>query len=128
MLARRVGEGARRSELESALESTDVESLPIGPLSLGAIHSLLKRASGRTFSRPTLLRVHEISAGNPFYALELARALGTDVDPTQPLPVPESLEALLGARLSSLPKRTRTVLLLAAAVGRPAPSFSQMRV
>jgi DNA-binding CsgD family transcriptional regulator len=120
LLARRVGEGAPRSELESALlESSDVERLSISPLSLGAIHSLLHSRLGQTFSRPTLLRVHEISAGNPFYALELARALDTDVDATQPLPVPESLEGLLVARLSGLPERTRTALLLAAAIGRP---------
>jgi DNA-binding CsgD family transcriptional regulator len=123
LLARRVGDGATGSGLETALESRDIQRLSIGPLSLGAIHSLLQARLGRTFARPTLLRVHEISAGNPFYALELARALGTDVDPTQPLPVPESLEALLGARLSGLPERTRTVLLLAAAIGRPTPKL-----
>jgi DNA-binding CsgD family transcriptional regulator len=119
LLARRVGEGAPRSGLESALESSDVETLPIGPLSLGAVHSLLQSRLGRMYPRPTLLRVHEVSAGNPFYALELARALGPDVDATQPLRVPESLEELLVARLSGLPQRTRTALLLAAAVGRP---------
>ena len=53
---------------------------------------MLQRRLGRVFARPTLLRLHETSGGNPFYALELARALGPDVDPTQPLAVPESLE------------------------------------
>ena len=63
--------------------------------------------SGATFARPTLLRLHEASGGNPFFALELARALGADVDPTQPLPVPATLEALVRARLDGLPDETR---------------------
>ena len=63
--------------------------------------------------------MHETSGGNPFYALELARALGAEVDPTQPLRVPESLEGLVRARLDGLPPATRESLLLAAAVGRP---------
>ena len=49
------------------------------------------RPSRRAVPRPTLLRLHEVSGGNPFYALELTLALGDDAavrDPTQPLPVP----------------------------------------
>ena len=92
LLARRTGEGAGQSEFWSAIGANRVERLPIGPLSLGAVHILLRARLGRTFSRPSLLRVHEISGGNPFYALELARILGASDDPTQPLLVPETLE------------------------------------
>jgi hypothetical protein len=99
MLARRAAEGAGPSHLALGINSDRVELLPVGPLSLGALHSLLKARLGRTFARPTLLRLHEISGGNPFFALELARVLGTDIDPTQPLRVPETLEGLVLARL-----------------------------
>jgi DNA-binding CsgD family transcriptional regulator len=119
LLARRIGERAAPSELESALETDRIERLPVGPLSLGALHTLLRARLGRTFSRPSLLRVHETSGGNPFYALELARAVGANVDPTQPLRVPETLEGLVRARLDELPPATRESLLLAVAVGRP---------
>jgi DNA-binding CsgD family transcriptional regulator len=120
LLARRLGEGAAPSELERAIEADRVERLPVGPLSLGATHRLLQVRLGHTFSRPTLLRVHEVSGGNPFYALELARVLlGTDVDPMQPLRIPETLEGLVRARLDGLPPTTRHALLLASAVGRP---------
>jgi DNA-binding CsgD family transcriptional regulator len=120
LLARRVGEGAEPSELERAIETDRVERLPVGPLSLGATHRLLQARLGQTFSRPTLLRVHEVSGGNPFYALELARVLlGADVDPMQPLRIPETLEGLVRARLAGLPPTTRQALLLASAVGRP---------
>jgi DNA-binding CsgD family transcriptional regulator len=123
LLARRTGERAAPSELEAAFETDRIERLPVGPLSLGALHTLLQARLGRTFSRPSLLRVHETSGGNPFYALELARALGADVDPTQPLPVPETLEGLVRARLDELPPATRESLLLAVAAGRPSAEF-----
>ena len=119
LLARRTGERAEPSELESAFETDRIERLPVGPLTLGAVHTLLQARLGRTFSRPSLLRVHETSGGNPFYALELAQAIGAGVDPTQPLPVPRTLEGLVRARLDELPAPTREALLLAVAVGRP---------
>lgn len=119
LLARRTGEGTGQSEFWSAIGVDHVERLPIGPLSLGAIHILLQARLGRTFSRPSLLRVHEISGGNPFYALELARVLGSDADRMQPLLVPETLEGLVRARLDDLPPTTHDALLLASALGRP---------
>jgi DNA-binding CsgD family transcriptional regulator len=119
LLARRLGQGAEMSELEQAIERDRVGHVPVGPLSLGAIHRILQARLGRTFSRPTLMRVHEVSGGNPFYALELARVLSADVDPMQPLRVPETLEGLVRAHLDGLPPATREALLLAAAVGRP---------
>jgi len=119
LLARRTGEQAEPSELESAFETDRIERLSVGPLTLGALHTLLQVRLGRTFSRPSLLRVHETSGGNPFYALELARAIGAGVDPTQPLPVPKTLEGLVRARLEELPAPTREALLLAVTVGRP---------
>ena len=65
-----------------------VERLPVGPLSVGALHRLLHDRLGRTFARQTLLRIHERSGGNPFFALELARVLDEDVDPLEPLAGP----------------------------------------
>jgi hypothetical protein len=39
--------------------------------------------------------------------LELARVLDEDVDPLQPLPVPETLEELVRARINALPEARR---------------------
>jgi DNA-binding CsgD family transcriptional regulator len=119
LLARRVGERAETLDLEAAIGDGLVERLQVAPLSLGAVHQLLQARLELRLPRPTLLRVHETSGGNPFYALELARALGADVDPTRLLRVPETLEGLVRARLEELPPATRATLLLAAAVGRP---------
>jgi DNA-binding CsgD family transcriptional regulator len=122
LLARRLDERGEGPVVEEALEPDAVERLRVGPLSIGAIHTLLQRRLGRPFARPTLRRLHEISGGNPFYALELARGLdaaGATVDSLEPFPVPETLERLVSARLAGLPGATHEALLLIAAHGRP---------
>ena len=122
LLARRLNERGESSAVEEAVEPDALERLRVGPLSLGAIHLLLQRRLGRSFSRPMLRRLHEISGGNPFYALELARGLGSGgatVESVEPFPVPETLERLVGARLAGLPEATHEALLLIAAHGRP---------
>ena len=48
----------------------------IRPLSLGGLHELFAARLGRSFPRPTMAQIAEVSGGNPFYALELAHALG----------------------------------------------------
>jgi DNA-binding CsgD family transcriptional regulator len=117
LLARRVAEGAHQSELERAPGADGVRQIVVGPLSVGALHRLLRDRLGTSFPRQTLLRIHERSGGNPFFALELARILPVDIDPLQPLPLPEKLEELVSARISALPAPTRNALALAAAVG-----------
>jgi DNA-binding CsgD family transcriptional regulator len=119
LLARRMDGDALASELERALTYGAVERLPVGPLSVGAVQVLLRDRLGRVFARPTLLRIHETSGGNPFYAIELARALPADVDPTRPLPVPETLDGLLRVRIAGLPQTTQDALVLVSALGSP---------
>jgi DNA-binding CsgD family transcriptional regulator len=119
LAARRLGQGASISKIEQALDAGKTERLRVGPLSAGAIHRLLHDQLGLTIPRPTLVRLHEASGGNPFYALELAGVLDAGVDPLQPLPVPVSLEELLRARLSDLPASTREALEIASALGTP---------
>jgi DNA-binding CsgD family transcriptional regulator len=122
LFARRLGEPMEAPDLDEV----DAERLRVAPLSLGATHRLVQARLGATFARPTLLRVHEASGGNPFYALELARAVtahGEVGDPTKPLPVPDTLEGLVRERLAGLPEETREALALAAALGRASPAL-----
>ena len=75
-----------------------VHELELGPLSVGAIHELLRGRLDTDFPRPVLLRIWETSGGNPFFALELARALerrGGRIEAGGELPVPETLEDLV---------------------------------
>ena len=114
---------ARRLEASELEQAVDVELLRIGPLSVGALRRILHDRLGRPFARQTLLRVHEQSRGNPFFALELARVLDEDVDPLEPLPVPATLEELVRTRLDGLPPATRDALAFAAALGTPSQSL-----
>lgn len=117
LLPRRLADGSLPPTFEQTLAAEQVQRLPVGPLSVGAVHRFLRDRLDRSFARQTLLRIHDRSGGNPFFALELARALGEGVDPLQPLPVPETLEELVRARISALPAPTREALALASALG-----------
>ncbi len=108
--------------LADAARPVPVERIWLEPLSMGALHELLRTATGTTFTRPTLVRIRDLSDGNPFYALELARALAADgaiLRPGREMPMPTSLLDLLGARLVRLPAPTRRILLTAALSARP---------
>jgi predicted ATPase len=65
----------RSIEFERWLPEERVRRIGLGPLSLGAVHHLVQGRLGVVLSRQLLQRVHETSGGNPFFALELARAL-----------------------------------------------------
>jgi DNA-binding CsgD family transcriptional regulator len=94
----------------------------IGPLDVSSLHRLIRGRLGLAFSRPTMGRIAEASGGNPFFALELARAFGqtgVETEPREPVPVPGSLSNLLGARMIRLPAQIRDVLLVVALAGRP---------
>ena len=102
-------------------EGLATERIEVGPVSVAALHRILGDATGRTFARPVLIRIAEASAGNPFHAIEIARELerrGVQ-DSIAPLPVPDSLGALVRARVRALPAPTRDALLRVAALTRP---------
>jgi DNA-binding CsgD family transcriptional regulator len=123
LLARRLVDRPQPSAIEQALDGEHIRRLRVGPLSVGALHRLLHDRLERSFARQTLLRIHERSGGNPFFALELARTLDAEVDPLEPLPVPETLDELVRARLAGLPAATRDALALASALGTPSESL-----
>jgi DNA-binding CsgD family transcriptional regulator len=92
----------------------------LGPLSLGALYEVLRPRLGQTLTRPLLGSIESASRGNPFYALELARAVeearpGSNVG----LPVPDDTSELLARRLQRLPQRTREELLKTSALTHP---------
>jgi DNA-binding CsgD family transcriptional regulator len=93
--------------------------LEIGPLSLAALHHLLKERTGRAYSRPALVRIHTASGGNPFFALELARVLGEGPALAPGSRLPETLAELARARVAGLDAQVLEVLLAAAALAAP---------
>ena len=108
--------------LDRALPDERVLRIHIGPLSLGALHRMLNVRLDKVFPRPTLRRLHEVSGGNPFFALELARALerrGGRPGMSEILPVPERLNELVSERLATLPDEAFEVVQVAAALSVP---------
>lgn len=119
---------ARRTEGEEQLPlgldrlpRERLELLQLGALSIGALGGILHDELGTAHPRPTLHRIHEAAGGNPFFALELARALGEAdrLRPGDPLPVPSTLRELVEERLRVLPRPTLELLTVAAALSRP---------
>ena len=119
LLAQRTA-GAAPAPLGLDRAADRLDRLDLTPLSLGAVQRLLQLRLGWVPSRPVLHHVHELSGGNPFFALELGRAVqaGTlRLQPGERLPV--TLDALVEARLRDLPPATRRALAVAASMGQP---------
>jgi DNA-binding CsgD family transcriptional regulator len=100
----------------------DLAHLRLDGLSIGALHRLVRARLGTPLPRPTLIRLQQASGGNPFYALEIARALpqpGASVAFGLPLPTTRAVGELLADRLAALPDHSRDALLCAAALSHP---------
>ena len=96
--------------------------LPVPPLAPADLAVVLARSMGAEPAAAAAVRIHRASGGNPFYALELARALPPDggaLAPGELMPIPPRLQGLLLRRLRELQGPTRSVLLLAATADRP---------
>lgn len=119
---------ARRSDSTSMLpldldrvERERVDGVRVEGLTSGALARIIGERLGAAYPRSTLRRLHEVAGGNPFFALELARALGDRAAPLragEPLPVPESLQELVRGRVAALPASARDALAVAAALSR----------
>ena len=91
-------------ELERSFSERRLERISVGPLSLGAVHSLLEERLGLDLTRPELARVQEATAGNPFFALELGSRARTHEHPPDARPTPACSRELAGA--ARRPSRT----------------------
>jgi DNA-binding CsgD family transcriptional regulator len=122
LLAVRARHGRSPLGLDEALGREAVTQVAVGPLSVEALHRVLATA-GFEPSRSTLTRLAAASGGNPFYALELARALGAaDAEPGEPLPVPTVLAELVRERLHRLSPAAHAAVTVASASFRPTPA------
>jgi DNA-binding CsgD family transcriptional regulator len=110
---------ARRSdgagELEQAFPPERVLRLSVGPLEFLALNAVLHARLETTLPRPLLRRLHELSGGNPFFALELAQSPDTLGSGT----LPPTLDALVRGRMAALPEDAQLALLVAAAASQP---------
>ncbi len=113
LLARRPGSP---SALEQALDPGGLERLEVVPLSVGAIRRILSERLGLSLSRPLLRRIVDTTLGNPFFALEVGRTLAEHgpLEIGEEIPLPDSIEDLLGTRVAALPDPVRRLLLAVA--------------
>lgn len=120
LACQRVERGERPPLFAGAVAEDRVTRVDLGPLSLAALHDLLKERLGRSFTRRTLVDMSTAADGNPFFALEIARSL--PVDPASrpgELRIPGRLLELVEGRVRALPERARLALLVAAALRSP---------
>jgi len=109
------------TEIRRALGDS-LTRLRLEPMSLGGIFELLRTRLDLKLARPTLQRVHEASEGNPFYALEIGRAIreaGGEPRLGEPLPIPRELTAVVQRRIARLSPSAAETLLYAAALAQP---------
>jgi len=127
---------SRRSGLESGLLNELLRSparerftqIEVGALDVHAVGRVVHEQLGRTLPRPLLAEIHAAAGGNPFYALEIVRALqrtGASIEAGQPIPLPESLHDLVGGRLLALPVESREFLVAAAAHAHPTIAITE---
>ena len=91
----------------------------LGGLSLGATGRLIRSRIDPAIPRHRLLRIHDRSGGNPFYALELAAAGEGRL--------PSSLEELLRRRLEAVePVATSAIELVAVLGPSPVSDFTDL--
>jgi DNA-binding CsgD family transcriptional regulator len=100
-----------------------IRRVRVRPLSLGALHGVLIDRLGRSFTRPAIVRIQQVSRGNPFFALELARVMRPGT--TGPPVLPGTLTELVRARIGDLAPDVRLALLAAASVAEPTVELVQ---
>jgi len=118
----RVGnEDADAPALEPAMPAGRLHRLAVGAMPLTELSRVIRTRSNADLPFPVVRRVHAAAAGNPFFALEIAREIVRDGAAAvgEELPLPSDLTDLLRRRVAGLPRTTRDALLIAASTSRP---------
>ncbi len=108
-------------DLERALAEGHLGRVRLGALAPAEMDRLLVSRLDARLSERSLERLHDRSGGNPFFALEIGRALQQreDLSDTDDVPIPASLHELVRDRLALLPRAAREATEIAAALLRP---------
>lgn len=124
MVAMRAGDehGERAAEGDDAWPTPTEPGIRVdlGPLSLGALHRLLTDRFDVSFGRPALVRLLELTGGNPFVATELVRAWGREAvsRASSGQALPETVNRLVRRRVSRLGVDERRLAQAVALLGR----------
>ena len=122
LATRRKGTSSRVA-FEQLRPDEEITRAEIPPLTLGALHHLVRERLRISLPRPTLTRLLRTSGGNPFFALEVLRSLGRELpDSVAELSIPGRLRGLVAERLAALPAAAREAVLACFALSRPTPA------
>jgi DNA-binding CsgD family transcriptional regulator len=121
LATRRIAAEPRGGTLLARGSGPQICALSVGPLSLAALYKAIETQLGRKLPRPLLMKIERACGGNPFFALEIARALPSSggATSTQELPIPADLAQLVAVRLRRVSRRTWEALFRASALARP---------
>jgi tetratricopeptide (TPR) repeat protein len=125
----RLEEGLEGSGFTDPVSAAEVLRWRLGPLTVDATHRLIRERLGLVLSRPTVRRVHQLSGGNPFFALEIARSpalegLARGDNPS----VPATLRDLLLDRVGGLSKPTRETIIAVSLLSQPTEELLERAV
>ncbi len=118
---RTVANDAPTERLVSAVPAERVTEIHVRPLTMEETDRLLGATLGLQLPPSRLRRLHRTAGGNPFYAVEIGRAIqrrgdsGADGD----LPIPQSLSDLIRDRLDELSTAASDVVEHASALSQP---------
>lgn len=93
--------------------------ITVGPLTEPEIAHVVELGTGRMPTPGRAAALCRLSGGNPFLAIELARAAAAIPPGVEDLPVPQRYRPVLAARLAGLSPTARQTLLAAALLARP---------
>ncbi|WP_163745994.1 helix-turn-helix transcriptional regulator [Mycolicibacterium helvum] len=113
----RSGAGAADARIELAAPDA-LTRIHLQPLTAGELQDVLAAQPMGRVSRSRVLRIHQLSGGNPFYALELAREADQHGDSTD-LVLPDSLTELTHARIGRVEQGAEDALLAIASLATP---------
>ncbi|ULE31381.1 AAA family ATPase [Mycobacterium sp. IDR2000157661] len=95
-----------------------VNRIRLSPLNITDLHAAVSAQLRRPISRPAIGRIHQVSGGNPFYAIELARAIderGSGIETS----LPRTLTDVVRTRIGSLDTDVHDALLAASCLPTP---------
>lgn len=119
LFSRRSGAGPDPAVMLGAMP---FERVLLEPLSIDELGRLIGGRWPQVLSRRRLAELHRTTNGNPYFAVEIVRALrarGVPLASDSPLPIPDDIAAVLRERIAQLSSMAVEVLVLAAACPQP---------
>jgi DNA-binding NarL/FixJ family response regulator len=121
LTAKRSGAGVLGSDTARTLDLS-TSTISVGSLDALAMWHVIATHFTTSLPASMVRRICDVTAGNPYFALEIARAVleeGLVLDADGTLPIPTDLRDLLRRRLAPLSMDARELLTLASALSRP---------